>query len=394
MKKIYTLAFFILFAQSLIAGSDKFLLSKLVYDTIEKTQGFLDQNKYQDAKALLLSMDKSGKVRKKLDKAYIKFYIGYIYTLNEDGTKAIPYFKGALAFEALPPEQIQSIMLNLVQIYMQKSDYTNAINYLDQLIGSGAVKPEYYIYKANANLALKRYAAVIKNIDKAIALSKEKKPNWLKTKFYCYYVLADYSHAIITVKELIALEPHNKEYWVQLSSLYSVEKKSLDAASTLDVADALKINLNENELLQLVSWLQYMNVPYKAATIMQSGIQNKIIQASDKNLESLGDLYYEAKEFDKAIEFYLQVAQKSDNKKMYFKVSQIYSNMHNNKEVIKNIKLSLQGEDNTDTGEKKLLLAKAYYELGMIKESKEIFVEALKYPKSKKFASAWIAYLK
>jgi len=395
MKKIYILFLFsILFTQSILASNDKFLLSKVVYDMIEKTQSLLDKHKYQSAKTLLLKVEKSHKVRKKLDKAYIKFYIGYFYTLRENWTKAIPYFKDALKFKALPPEQIKSIRLNLVQIYMQKADYNSAIKYIDQLIVTEPRKAEYYIYKANANLALKKYSVVIKNIDKAMEISKKKKPNWLKTKFYCLYVLKDYTHAIVTLKELIAIEPHNKEYWMQLSSLYSMQHNSLDTISALDVAHVLKMKLNKDELLQLVSLLQYMNIPYKAAEILQSAIESKLMQPTPQELKNLGNLYYEAKEFDKAIKFYLQAAKKSDNSKLYFTVAKIYSNLHNNQEVIKSIKLSLQGKNSMHIGEKKLLLARAYYELGMMQKAKTIFNEALKYPKSKKVASAWIEYLK
>ena len=395
MKKIYILFLFsTLFTQSILASNDKFLLSKVVYDTIEKTQSLLDKKKYQSAKTLLLKVEKSHKIRKKLDKAYIKFYIGYFYTLKENWTKAIPYFKDALQLKALPPEQIKSIRLNLVQIYIQKADYNNAIHYINQLIATEPRKAEYYIYKANANLALKKYDVVIKNIDKAIEISKKKKPNWLKTKFYCFYVLKEYSYAIATLKELIAIEPHNKEYWIQLSSLYSIEDKSLDTISALDVAHVLKMKLNKDELLQLVSLLQYMNIPYKAAEILQSAIERKLIQPTAKELKNLGNLYYEAKEFDKAIKFYLQAAKKSNDSKLYFTVAKIYSNLHNNKEVIKSIKLSLQGKKSAHIGEKKLLLARAYYELGMIKKAKTTFTQALKYPKSKKVALAWLEYLK
>lgn len=394
MKRIYSLIFLMFFTQSLIASGDKYMLSKLVYDIITKTQLYLDKDKYQEAKKLLLDLDKSSKVRKKLDKAYLKFYIGYVYSLKDNAAKAIVYFKDALGLEGLPPEQIKSSRLNLVQLYMQQEDYKQAIYYLDKLIETGPIKAEYYIYKANANLSLKKYAIVIKNIDEAITFSKEKKANWLKTKFYCYYILQDYSNALVTVKELIEKEPENKDYWVQLSSLYSILGKSPDAISSLDVANILKIHLSENELLQLISWLRYMHVPHKAATIMLGAIENKTIKANDKNIESLGDLYYESKEFDKAIKFYLEVAKKSQSGKMYFKVSQIYSNMHKDKEAINNIKLSLKKHDSINIGEKKLLLAKSYYELGMIKEAKEFFVEVLKYPKFKKFASAWLEYLK
>jgi len=394
MIKIYTLLILLLFAQSLVAKEDKYLLSRVVYDGIAKVQEYIEKDKYTEAKNILLELERSKNVKKTLDKAYIRFYIGYFYNLRDDAPKAILYFEEALSLKALPPEQIKSSYLNLVQLYMNSENYNKSITYLDKLMTqTSPVKVEYFVYKANAYLALKEYEKVIESLNRAISFSKKVKPNWIKTKFYCYYVLKNYPKAIESVKKLIELEPKNKEYWLQLSSLYSVENNFSEALSSLDVARIALIELNENELLQLISWLRNMNIPYKAATIMQSKLENKTIKSNEKNMEFLGDLYYEAKEFKNAIIWYSKAAKISDRGKLYFKIAQLYANAYNSEEVVKSINLSLKKEDEDNLGEKKLLLAKAYYDLGHIKEAKQTFNEALKYKKSKKTALVWLSYL-
>jgi tetratricopeptide (TPR) repeat protein len=137
-----------------------------------------------------------------------------------------------------------------------------------------------------------------------------------------------------------------------------------------------------------------MNIPYKAAVIMEERLGQNIIKVNEKNLDTLGDLYYESKEFKKAIEWYEKAAKLSEKGKIYFKIAQIYENERNYEEVVKNAKLSLEKADENRLGEKHFLLAKAQYELGNMQEAKEGFTEALKYPKIKKSAQAWLEYIK
>ena len=394
MLKFYSLLIVFFLAQSLIAKEDKYVLSQTTFDGITKVEKFIEDNKYSEAEKLLLELESSDAVDEKLDMAYIRFYKGYFYTLKNDASKAIIYFEKAVSSEALPPEQVKSAYLNLVQLYIDQDKYQKGISYLDKLIEQTTpVKFEYFVYKANAYLALKEYKEVIENLNKAITLSKQVKPEWLKTKFYSYYLLQDYPNAIVNLKKLIELEPKNKNHWLQLSSLYSMDNKFSEALSTLDISRMLQLDLNENELLQLISWLRYINIPYKAASIMQSKLEENIITANEKNMEYLGDLYYEAKELEKAIKWYSQAAEVSSKGKLYFKVSQIYSNLRNYEKVIKYIKLSLQTGDETNLEEKYLLLANADYELGHIKEAKQSLREAAKYPKTAKIALAWLNFL-
>ena len=229
MKRIITVFVIFLFCCSLEAEEGDYSLSKVTYEAIAQAQELIEASKYNEAEKALLKLEDSPRVRKELDKAYVKFYLGYFYNLKSDPTKAIAYFEEALSYDALPPDQVKNAYLNLVQLLTDKEAYTKAILNLDKLIQiTEPAKAEYFVYRANAYLGLKEYRRVVQNLDEAIALEKPK-PNWLSTKFYCFYMLQDYPGAIGVLKELIALEPGNKNYWLQLSSLYT-ETKNFDRA--------------------------------------------------------------------------------------------------------------------------------------------------------------------
>ncbi|MDQ7042040.1 MAG: hypothetical protein Q9M34_00760, partial [Sulfurimonas sp.] len=325
----FVIMMFILLIFFSLAGAEekKYQLTQATYEGISKVQKLLDKNNYEKAETILLELEKSRDIRKKLDKAYIRFYIGYFYTLVKQEQKALKYFKEAISYKALAPSQVSNAYLNIIQIVMELEQYKQALFYTDELIKtSQKPKSEYYVTKANIEMILKDYDEVIVDINMAIKIDKKSKPSWLKIKYYSFYMLKDYKNAIKMLKKLITLDPQNKEYWIQLSSLYSVTDKFDNALVSLDIANIAHLGLSEKELLRLISWLQYNNIPYKAALIMQENINLNNIHSSEKNLNLLGDLYYEARSYDKAIHWYKKSAKLNKSSKTYFKIAKIYAN--------------------------------------------------------------------
>ena len=394
MMRILYLLLLTLLLTPLSAEDEKFQLSRVSYDGINEAQKFLDANNTHEAEVTLLKLSESKKIRKKLDKAYVRFYLGYFYTLEDKSKKAIQFFKSSLEYKALAPEQTSNAYLNLIQLSMEMEAYKEAMKYLDALIAiTNPPKSQYFIYKANIETINKAYLNVIENINLAIAIDGKAKADWLKMQFYSYYMLDDSPNAINVLKKLIEMEPNNKEYWLQLSSLYSVTEDFSKSLSSLDISRIAKLDLNESELLRLISWLRYSNVPYKAANIMQQKLKSKIVSENEKNYNTLGDLYYEAKAYQKAIIWYQKSADLTHKSRSYFKIAKIYANEHNYKEVVTHIKRSLKQVDSKNEGDKYLLLGKAYYDLKEPINAKKSFLKAKKYEKSKKMAEAWLNYI-
>jgi len=389
----YIFIFFFLIV-SLCSGAEekKYQLQKITYDTVMKAQQFLDVNQSKKAEHTLLNLESSKKLHKKLDKAYVEFYLGYYYTLQNHVKFAIKHFQSAVKNEVLPPQQTSSAYLNLAQLSISVHEYNNALKYINKLIQTAKpMKPEYYILKANILFSQKKYTETIKVIKKAEKLAKKKKIKWMKIEFYCYYLQKKYQDAIRVDKELIQKEPYNKGYWIQLASLYAIDKHYDYSLSALDISRIANFKLDKNEWTRLIDLLRYEGNPFKAANIMADKIADGTIKMNEKNLNLIGDLYYESKEFDKAISFYKKAANK--NKKLFYKIAKIQMNRHDYKEAIKYLKSAINGSEK-QLGEKELLLGKAYYEIKMKRAAISAFQNASHYNKTKKTALQWLKYIK
>lgn len=394
MKHILILLSIFIFTSAFAKGQHKYQLQKYTYDGIMKTQKLLDTNQSKQAEHILLNLYKSKKIKKNLDKAYVEFYLGYFYTLNNHDNKAIKHFKSALDYNSLPPKQISNTYLNLVQLTINNNNHIDALIYLDKLIKiTKPQKAQYYIYKANIYFSQKKYKETISMIKRATIIEKKEKLSWLKMEFYCYYLQNRYKDAININKKLIIRAPNKKKYWLQLASLYGLTNSYSDSLATLDISRILKFDMSKNESFRLINLLRYAGLPFKAASIMQDKIESKLIQTNEKNLDILADLYYEAKDFSQAILFYKKAAEIHKNDKIYYKIAQILMNLHRYQDVIKYTKLSLEHSE-VKLGQKELLLGKAYYELKNIDAAKYSFKIALKHKQSRKIAHIWLNYIK
>ncbi len=395
MRFLSLMLLLLLWSHASAEEEKKYQLAKATYDGIMAVQVFLDGNETAQAETLLKKLETSKEIREKLDKAYVRFYLGYFYTLQDDAENAMHYFLEALGYEALPSEQIENAYLNLVQLALELELQDQALEYLDQVIArTNPPKSLYYIYKAQIYLGQQRFAETLDMIQKATAIDGTPQLNWLKMKYYCHYMQQEYALAIGTLKLLIAAEPDTKEYWLQFSSLYSIEEKFAQSLAVLDIARVSKMELTQNEWLRLIAWLRYANVPYKAARIMEQQMETGTLEANEKQLNLLGDLFYEAKDYDEAVVHLQKAAQLHHSAKIYYKLARIAMQRHHNEAVIENILKALQYGDEEKRGEKHLLLGKAYYELEMPSKARSAFQEALKYEPSRKMAQAWLQYIR
>jgi len=395
MRLLSLMLLLLLWSHASAEEEKKYQLAKATYDGIMAVQVFLDGNETAQAETLLKKLETSREIRENLDKAYIRFYLGYFYTLQDDAKNAMHYFLEALNYNALPPEQVENAYLNLVQLALELELQDKALEYLDQVIArTNPPKSTYYIYKAQIYLGQQQFAKTLDMIQKATAIEGTPQLNWLKMKYYCHYMLQEYTPAITTLKSLLEAEPDSKEYWLQLSSLYSIEEKFAKSLAVLDIARVSKMELTQNEWLRLIAWLRYAHVPYKAAQIMAQQMEEGTIEASEKQLNLLGDLCYEAKDYDRAVAHLKKAAQLNHSAKIYYKLAQIAMQRHHNEAVIDNILKALQYGSEEKRGEKHLILGKAYYELEMHAKAKSAFQEALKYESSKKTAQAWLQYIR
>ena len=386
--------FFLIAFVSLCLGyakEEKFQLSQYVYESIAKVQELMDSEKNGEAKSLLEKLTGASDVRSKLDKAYVRFYLGYFYMSEEHYQDALRYFGEALSYEALPQQQVKSIYFNMMQLYLLQEKNKEALSSLQKLLKLEQ-KAEYYIYEAQILLSLEEFKGVVASIKKARTLQKPKS-EWLQMQFYAHYMLQNYREARGVLQELISMKPYEKEYWMQLASLYALEENSKKTLASFEGAFIAKLDLSEKEILELVSLLRSETLPFHAASILEDSLNSKRVQESQKTLKLLAQLYFEAKNYKKSLQWFHKLAKKEPSVVIDFKIARIYLLEYKYKEAAEALERSLEKPSEKYLRERYELLGKTYFELEDHAKAKEIFRKLLSFPEAKKTAQAWLSYL-
>jgi len=361
------------------------------YEKIQEVQKLMESSQYDTIEKVLKTLEADE--LEPIDKAYTYLYFGYFYTITERYKKAGEYYEKAVALAILPKAQNIAMLNSLYQIYMSEQHYVKAIQKIDILLHVDKKDEKYYIYRANANLASENLKATIKDLNLALAITKEPKERWYKILYYCYFELELYTKAKGSVQKLLKLHPQNKNYWLYLSTLHTLLKEYDKAFENLQIAYAAEVVDSESLYLQLVHSLRYYKMPYESAVLLDVKLEDNSIQSSEKNLELLGDTYYEAREFSKAIDSYIKATAFSKHAKIEYKIVQIYAQMRRYNKVIEFSNRAIS-KDAISTPWVYIQLGSAYFEVNDKEKALAAFKKAATFKKIENEARKWIRYIK
>ena len=374
-------------------------LRNKVYERLAEAQVFIEAKQYPEALEILKDMEsESGKrALNSYELANLYNLFAFIYYSQED-------FKGALrAYEqvASQPDIPLAMEINtrytIAQLYFVMEDWRSGIDALNEWFKVAETpSAQAYILLGQGYYQLKDYDRSLENTLIAMNMYKDKgkipKEQWYSLARFLYFEKNDMPNTIAMLEELLVHYP-KKQYWVQLSHMYGEtkdEKRQLAAMETAYVQDML-----EKDREQVTMAYLYLNaeVPYKAARVLDKGIENESVENNSKNLEILGNSWRQAQEVQKSIPVMEQAAEKSDKGELYCRLGNVYLDNDQFKNAIKANTEGLRRGGVKRPDNCQLILGMAYFNTKQYQGARKAFKEAAKDDRSKKYADQWIKYM-
>lgn len=319
-------------------------ISSSTYKNLTNIQKLNEKKEYN--KSLKIINKLLAKKLKKADKAYVLQSAGFTYIQKENYKKAIKYFEEMNSLKVMSQENYLSSIYNIAQLNMSLKNYTQTISYLELWAKLSEVqKTEVYIMLAQSYVAKNQHTLAIKNINKAINIQKINKKaiplNWYELLFSNYYQHKDYKNSIKTLYKIIDLEAKNKKYWLYLSQIYTIKGEATKGLSVYEQAYTLKI-LDTKNTIQFVNFLFQNKLYFKGAQLLDKHINNKSIQANEKNLKLLFESYFIAKEYSKSLKTLNKLIELTQKNKYLLQKARLHNMLHQNETAITYYKLALQ----------------------------------------------------
>jgi tetratricopeptide (TPR) repeat protein len=362
------------------------------FKKLSKAHELLAEEKYVEARRIMDDMSK----RKSLnphEQALMWQTYAYIESSQEQYKQAITSFEKCLAMDALPEAAALGTQYNLGQLYMSVERYKDAAKTLEDWLGrvENPAGSAYYLV-AMAHVQLEDANAARPYARKAVEVAKKPVEAWLQLLLAVEFELKNYKQVASVLEVLITNFP-KKNYFLQLSAVYSELGRDKQSLSTLELAYVQGLLDRESELLNLAQSYLYHDIPYRAAQVLEKGLAEKIISEDAEHWELLGDSWLHAREYDEALEPLQRAAALSEDGNLFVRIAQVHLERDESREALEALEKGLSKGNLDDPGNAYLLLGITHTGAKRHAAARKAFAKAGEYEKNRKAARDWMKHL-
>ena len=324
-------------------------------------------------------------------------FYAFIYFSQDNYREAITAYENVLAQPDLPIGMQTDTMLSLAQLYVQQEQYQEALDILNQWFELAENPgPQPYVLKAQIHYQMQQYEEGIEPILTAIDLAQQQNRNieegWYQLLNVFYFELENYPKVIETLTILVNNWP-KKDYLVQLAGMYGQEGQEDTQLALYEVAYEANWLTRGQEIVNLAQMLLQADVPYKAAMLIQEGLDSDLIESTEANWRLLSQSWQLAQEDEKALPALTRAAELADDGELNVRLAQSYANLARWEDCVDAAEAGIDrgGLDRADQAN--LLLGNCLAELKRYDAARTAFEAAARDERSRTGARQWLEYI-
>jgi len=401
--------------------------SELFVKRLTRAQELMGNEKYPEAlEALTPMMDKYK--TKPYSLAQVYQFTGFVYSSQSKFKEAIKYFEKSINLNVLPYRVDQKNMMMVGRLHAAVENYTESERYIKKWF-TRAVKPDSSSYEALANAFLQqnkfkqgicplfnslknwypeearkqksyeaRVAKAIEEEKPAPKLRKAQKPKkqWFRLLFTLHFQLKDLKGGINIMKAGLQHYTDEKIFWTQMGLVYSQMEDFKNSTASYALALRLDLLKTGGDFRTLASNYASIDVPYKAAQVMELGLKNGAIEPKKSNWDATAGNWQRAQELGNAARAYAKTAEIEGTGKYYILQGDVFLRMEKFNDAVGAYRNALEKGKlkKNDEGRAYLNMGITLTNSGKYRTALTALEKALRYKKQKRAAQQWIAYTK
>ena len=313
-------------------------------------------------------------------------------------TESLGYFEKAVELDILPDQAHFTLMYQIAQLYFMQNRYDEALEKLDLWFCKSPpeeVTSAAFVLQASIYARKQDYTGALQAIDRAISMDGDPKESWYQLKLAAHYELEQFPRATDTLEIMIARWPGRKNYWTQLSRICFRLEQEDRALAVQALAYRNGLLDQQADLLYLSSLYSHSQVPYKAADVLQAGIESGVVEASKAHWTVVAESWYAAEELEKSLLAYERAGKAADDGDIDLRRGYILVDMERWPDALGSLDRALQkgGLDERQTAEVYLLRGITQFNLGNFEKAGSDWARASQYDKTREAARQWINHL-
>jgi len=374
-------------------------LRNKVYERLAEAQGLAEAKDYAGAAAILNDMiaEDGKRALNSYELANVYNLFAFLSYATEDYAQSLRYYEQVIAQPDIPLAMEINTRFTIAQLYFVQEKWQQGIDALlvwfdlSEKPNAGA-----YVLLAQGYYQVKNFDLALKNVETAIdmheAEGKLPKEQWYNLARFLYFDKEDFDSALDVLNTLIIYYP-KKQYWVQASHLYGEKKEEQKQLALMEAAYEQGFLDRSSELVTM-SYL-YLNaeVPYFAASVIEKGFDDELVDDKSKNYELAGSAWAQAREVAKSIPMMEKAAAKSDEGELYVRLGNVYLDGDQFAKAADSVSKGLKKGGVKRPDQARLVLGMAYFNLGEYNKARKAFRDAGKDERSEKYAKQWVSYV-
>lgn len=321
------------------------------------------------------------------DVAAISRMLGILYWQSEQAEHSVIALEKALNAQGLADDEQWRTRRMLSSIYLTLGQFRQALPHLElltQSIPEGENAAEVWLHLAQAHYSLEQWRETLLALEKQRKLDPKPSVAVLSISLGAHAQLEQWSQVVDNAKQLIALQPEKKIWWMQAYSGYLNLRQQKAALDILTLAQLKGIALLDSERKSLAYLYASQGIYEKAAVTLSQ------LEQADSDLELIrlqAQYWQAAKEWQKSLHFWHKAAEIES--KYHWEVAVLQNQLQKYQQVIASLD---QMENQQRFYDAQLLKVNALYRLNRLEAALALAKKADAI-KSSTQTQSWVRFL-
>lgn len=321
------------------------------------------------------------------DVAAISRMLGILYWQSEQAEHSAIALEKALNAQGLADDEQWRTRRMLSSIYLTLGEFRQALPHLElltQSIPEGENAAEVWLHLAQAHYSLEQWRETLLALEKQRKLDPKPSLAVLSISLGAHAQLEQWSQVVDNAKQLIALQPEKKIWWMQAYSGYLNLRQQKAALDILTLAQLKGIALLDSERKSLAYLYASQGIYEKAAVTLSQ------LEQADSDLELIrlqAQYWQAAKEWQKSLHFWHKAAEIES--KYHWEVAVLQNQLQKYQQVIASLD---QMENQQRFYDAQLLKVNALYRLNRLEAALALAKKADAI-KSSTQTQSWVRFL-
>ncbi len=389
MKRIVTLTALLLLPCAALMAQQSVTHSS--FKVISEVQELMEAEQFVAAIAKLEVLVNETR-DKPYDYAVANQFLAHSSVMVDDTPRALRALKEALTARDLPEKLKADLQLFYGSLLLGEEQFEQASEMLEAWL---AVVPRARPRQL-FSVAYARYMSG--SLERAEELMKRTlaeagdnvQESWYQVYYRILFDLGKHNQAESVVLTMITRNPNNELNWRLLASHYLQFDRNSQALTALMLAYLNGLVEKPDDLKQIAALYSYIDVPDKAARLIESWVADKRIDSDTETTTQIANLWLMARERGKAKNAFLQAAAKAPTGELYVTLGGIYFEDEEWREAYGAYNQALDLGGLEEDGRIYLLAGISAFRAGLEDEATVMLRNAAKSPQYKKQAASLI----